>query len=663
MRSNVDTRYELLAEAWVAQGGVSHWRAREVVGDRPVLVTRVPVREGRFRRTWLRIRTRAAIRRAPVHVSLSSVTDAYYDGGLLHLVQAWPPEASVRSMAAAKLVTQADAVWLGIDLLNVLTIAHERGQAHGAVDPDAVRLTPTGSVFVAGFGEQSIVGHPSIRPGAALVHPEFQAPELSGHARRPTRAADLYGLGAVLHFAMTGRGPQPGALVDTVALGPLAKLVTSLLATAPSARPTSTEAASGLLECAGVLNVQTVPPPATPPVVPPVHTAAPAPRLTGRVRRRTLIIGGVAAAGVAGTVGVLAAARPARSSAGPGPSRSPGPNPSPSAPPVPGAMKWKASVPPLKLTSRVVATGNLVVVDTTDLVAVAVADGSVAWRLPGPQHVVSMDGGVLYTQVGSAGAFALATVDLATGVATTTAVAPGEAVQTMTVAGGVAYCICNAYVDDRNGVDVRAFEVSSGTQLWAFRNSLNLAIPPVVDDDHVYVGGTAAVWALDRSSGVQVWENTSLRGTTPSIRASADGIVHARGTGGMYGLDPGTGAVKWTLFRTDGPYLNSAAGLNGGRVYASAYGTAQGGGLIRAVDAATGRQIWQNALTTGRNRAVFYRSAVYASGNTTLVSADPDSGQLRWNFDLDDQCRIGPLGVQDLVIVPTNGGTLYAVNA
>jgi hypothetical protein len=144
-----------------------------------------------------------------------------------------------------------DVLGLGETIATVLSDAHNVGIVHGGVTPQNVLFRPAGQPVLADFGLCLRHRFPR-QPEAAAA---YIAPEVL-RGEEPTAAADLYGLGAVLHFALTGSSPfpsragEPAGEVLLRALGEpppsvtgrdlppaLPALVTALLAKDPAARP------------------------------------------------------------------------------------------------------------------------------------------------------------------------------------------------------------------------------------------------------------------------------------------------------------------------------------------------------------------------------------------------------------------------------------------
>jgi serine/threonine protein kinase len=145
----------------------------------------------------------------------------------------------------------ADVAVLGRAMAVALAAAHGVGVVHGGVSPSNVLFRENGEPVVGDFGvtlRQAFTRDP-------LHAIEYLPPETL-RTGALDELTDLYGLGAVLHFALTGRSPHPGRLGeqpgervlrilgepvpainrDDVPLG-LSTLVARLLATVPEHRP------------------------------------------------------------------------------------------------------------------------------------------------------------------------------------------------------------------------------------------------------------------------------------------------------------------------------------------------------------------------------------------------------------------------------------------
>lgn len=100
-----------------------------------------------------------------------------------------------------------EVVALGHALARALAAAHRVGVLHGAVNPDNVLFRASGEPVLADFG---VVLREAF-PRDSMHGIDFVSPETL-RTGTVTEHSDLYGLGAVLHVALTGGSPHPGRL-------------------------------------------------------------------------------------------------------------------------------------------------------------------------------------------------------------------------------------------------------------------------------------------------------------------------------------------------------------------------------------------------------------------------------------------------------------------
>jgi alcohol dehydrogenase (cytochrome c) len=170
---------------------------------------------------------------------------------------------------------------------------------------------------------------------------------------------------------------------------------------------------------------------------------------------------------------------------------------------------------------------------------------------------------------------------------------------------------------------ITAANVARLRQAWTFKltgaaaagvsGAGALAAAPVVAGGTVYLQDLDAnVYAITLATGRLKWEyqvNTAEKsGPGPDGVAVAGGVVYGDSSTTVFALSATTGKARWT----DTSLLNSGQGsfeiqpaVAGGRVYlASAYGSGPGGGILLALDAATGKELWQFATVTGSEPGV-----------------------------------------------------------
>jgi outer membrane protein assembly factor BamB len=196
---------------------------------------------------------------------------------------------------------------------------------------------------------------------------------------------------------------------------------------------------------------------------------------------------------------------------------------------------------------------------------------------------------------------------------------------------------------DAAGSVISTANVSTLKEAWTFQlagqaaTSLegagSLAANPVVVNGTVYIQDLYCnVYAISLATGRLEWEyqaNTPEKsGPGPDGVAVTGGRVYGTTPTTAFALNASTGAVIWT----DSSLLNSGQGtfeiqpqVANGRVYlASAYGKGPGGGVLMALNAATGKQLWTFNTVTGGQAAGVNALGLGSGGawETPLVGSD-----------------------------------------
>jgi serine/threonine protein kinase len=234
------------------------WRARDTVLGRQVAIKQLlpPAGLSADARGHLRARMLREARAAAQldHRNAVTVHDVLVDRDSVLIVM-----ELVNAMTLAQTVERhgplphARVAAIGLDMLDVLTEAHELGIIHRDVKPANVLVRHDGSTKLADFGIARFQGDPTLtEAGAVIGTPAYMAPEqIRGLESSP--AIDLWGLGATLFYAVEGwpafGGPTPTAVMAAVltdpprtprrAGSPLGELLISLLAKDPEDRPTT----------------------------------------------------------------------------------------------------------------------------------------------------------------------------------------------------------------------------------------------------------------------------------------------------------------------------------------------------------------------------------------------------------------------------------------
>jgi serine/threonine-protein kinase len=226
-------RYEILAK--VGAGGMGTvYRARDRALEREVAIKVVhEARDGAALAE--RLRREAKTIAALEHASLPAVHEmgelvdgrAYYVMRFVH----------GSTLAAARPSARNAALRLFLRLCEAVAHAHAKGVVHLDLKPENVMLGPLGELYVMDWGIAGSLGD-AVSGGTAAGTPGFMAPEQEFGSSSATDArADVYALGAILAFLVTGRGPSRGGELELAGLPrPLVAVIRRAREREPAAR-------------------------------------------------------------------------------------------------------------------------------------------------------------------------------------------------------------------------------------------------------------------------------------------------------------------------------------------------------------------------------------------------------------------------------------------
>lgn len=101
------------------------------------------------------------------------------------------------------------------DICDALAHVHERGILHRDVGPSNILVGRDGRGTLIDFGVACARSDLRSSSSAAVGTREFMAPEQAVHQRYTTAASDLYGLGAAVLFALTGKLPRESGCLSS----------------------------------------------------------------------------------------------------------------------------------------------------------------------------------------------------------------------------------------------------------------------------------------------------------------------------------------------------------------------------------------------------------------------------------------------------------------
>ncbi len=203
--------YELLEE--IGRGGMGVvYRARQVSLGRTVAVKMMVGGHLASQAEIQRFHAEAEAGASLEHPNIVAIYDIAVQDGQPYFSMQWVNGRNLAAEAcnATSRFGNRRAAELLLTLAWAVHHAHQRGVLHRDLKPANVLLDSRGEPHVSDFGLARSLGanrHLTVS-GSVLGSPGFMAPEqAAGKAEQLTTAVDIYGLGAILYFLLTGRPP------------------------------------------------------------------------------------------------------------------------------------------------------------------------------------------------------------------------------------------------------------------------------------------------------------------------------------------------------------------------------------------------------------------------------------------------------------------------
>ncbi|MET0132108.1 MAG: serine/threonine-protein kinase [Kibdelosporangium sp.] len=265
------------------------WQARDERLDRTVAIKQLLMRAG-LSDSQADDARRRAMREGRIaarlqHRNAIAMFDVAEHEGDPCLIMEYLPSRSLAGLLADRgTLTPQEAAQIGEQVATALTAAHAAGIVHRDVKPGNILIDDTGQVKITDFGisrasDDGTMTASSV--GMLAGTPAYLAPEVA-RGQDPTRASDVFSLGATLYHAVEGQPPygfkdNPLAQLYAVAMGnvpqpknagQLTDTLMRLLAMEVGDRPTMPEVVMTLAELAGADTVVAPIPTPPKPVVP-----------------------------------------------------------------------------------------------------------------------------------------------------------------------------------------------------------------------------------------------------------------------------------------------------------------------------------------------------------------------------------------------------------
>lgn len=203
-------QYRMLDE--IGRGGMGQvFKAEHVIMKRNVAVKVLPLSKANPH-------TEAAFQREIEmlgklsHENIVAAHDAGYDGNVSYLVTEYVPGVDLRRQVSRHgPLNQWQAVAVIVQAARGLAYAHRRGLVHRDVKPGNILVSRDGRVRLLDLGLAGSMFDPeSMHAGRRIGTPGYMAPEQIKAPQKVGPAADIFGLGCTLYFALTGQPPFPG---------------------------------------------------------------------------------------------------------------------------------------------------------------------------------------------------------------------------------------------------------------------------------------------------------------------------------------------------------------------------------------------------------------------------------------------------------------------
>jgi serine/threonine protein kinase len=212
-------RYRLLERLGAGGFGVV-WRASDELLHRDVAVKRIPLAPGE---DGERASREALASARLAHPAIVALYEACAGDDAFYLISELVHGQTLAQLIAARTLTDAHVLQIGVALTGALSHAHSRGVIHRDVKPQNVLVPdadPQGVAKLTDFGGAHVTGEDVLtRTGDVLGTLAYMAPEQS-EGRKVGQATDLYSLALVLYEALCGvnpvRGSTPAATVRRI---------------------------------------------------------------------------------------------------------------------------------------------------------------------------------------------------------------------------------------------------------------------------------------------------------------------------------------------------------------------------------------------------------------------------------------------------------------
>jgi TolB-like protein/tRNA A-37 threonylcarbamoyl transferase component Bud32/Tfp pilus assembly protein PilF len=211
--------YLLLQE--IARGGQGVvYRARHVTLNREVALKMFPVHPWTSAADLERFRQEARVAAELDHPAIVPIFEVGEFARQHYFTMKLIDGAGLDRRPAGEVLSPRRAAGIVAEAARAVQHAHDRGVLHRDLKPGNLLLDAAGRPHLTDFGLAKLLDHDQslTRTREVLGTPSYLAPEIAaGKGRAPAATTDIYGLGTVLYFLLTGHPPfAGGTTLETV---------------------------------------------------------------------------------------------------------------------------------------------------------------------------------------------------------------------------------------------------------------------------------------------------------------------------------------------------------------------------------------------------------------------------------------------------------------
>ena len=223
----------------------------------------------------------------------------------------------------------------------------------------------------------------------------------------------------------------------------------------------------------------------------------------------------------------------------------------------------------------------------------------------------------------------------------------------------------NGLVYQSFGHQIVALDAVSGEQRWSFNGggaNSYYGMPALSEDGKIvyFLSKGDAIWALDALTGAQLWRVNPVDGLYRSTPAVSGGVVYARAGGLVLAVDAATGAEVRRYTGLGYTYNAESPAVAGGELFSPGQN-----GRVMCFDVATGAAKWTfNAPPTVESTPVVSGDTVYfGSHDGSLYGVERVTGTLKWRHPIGPWVKSSPAVTGNSVLVGAYDGNLYCFTA